>query len=139
MTRAKRVRRNGRGDGPRMESQARAFSGRWRIVEMEAWDRDAFDLLGPAYMAFDRGGLGAFRFIAVEGRMDCRYGDRDGKPLVEFTWDGNDELDPASGRGWAIADGMSLRGRIFIYSGDASDFGGVRWPRRVTRGARRAR
>ena len=33
---------------------------------------------------------------------DCRHGQRDSRPFVEFTRDGNDERDPASGRGWAV-------------------------------------
>ena len=27
-----------------------SLAGRWRITEMELWDRDAIDLLGPAFM-----------------------------------------------------------------------------------------
>ena len=29
--------------------------------------------------------------------MDCRLTTRDGVPAVEWTWDGNDEMDPAQG------------------------------------------
>ncbi len=25
------------------------ISGKWRITEMEAWDREAIDLVGPAF------------------------------------------------------------------------------------------
>lgn len=103
-----------------------AFVGRWRIDSMEAWDRDAFELLGPAHFTFAKDGLGVFSFIAVEGQMDCRFGIRDGKPLVEFSWDGHDEADPASGRGWAVLDGDALTGRIYIHLGDDSAFTAVR-------------
>jgi hypothetical protein len=46
---------------------------------------------------------------------------------VEFSWEGNDECDPASGRGWAVLeeDG-SLCGRIFFHLGDDSGFTAVR-------------
>jgi hypothetical protein len=46
---------------------------------------------------------------------------------VEFSWEGNDESDPASGRGWAVLeeDG-SLSGRIFFHLGDDSGFTAVR-------------
>ena len=47
---------------------------------------------------------------------------RDGKPAVEFTWDGNDEMDPAQGRGWAVLEGEELRGEIFFHLGDESSF-----------------
>lgn len=62
--------------------------GRWRLVEMDLWDRGAMDLLGPAFIEFHRDRTGRFRFIAVEGSLDCRDTERDGKPGVEFTWDG---------------------------------------------------
>ena len=66
---------------------------------------------------------GRFRFIAVEGWMDVRGVDRDGRAGVEFSWEGVDELDPACGRGWATRspDG-SLEGRILFHMGDDSSF-----------------
>lgn len=33
---------------------------------------------------------GSFRFVTVQGWMDCAEGRRDGRPCVEFTWDGDD-------------------------------------------------
>jgi hypothetical protein len=30
--------------------------------------------------------------------MDCRLTTREGEPASEWTWDGNDEMDPAQGR-----------------------------------------
>lgn len=33
-------------------------------------------------------------FLAVEGWMDTRRVDRDGRPGLEFSWEGTDELDP---------------------------------------------
>jgi hypothetical protein len=99
------------------------LKGRWRIVEMELWDEDAIDLVGPAFIELRDDDQGSFRFIAVEGWMDVRDVERDGRPGIEFSWDGNDEMDPASGRGWATvaADGM-LEGRIFFHMGDDSWF-----------------
>ncbi len=86
--------------------------GRWRIVEMDLWDRKAIELLGPGYIAFRKDGTGSFRFIAVEGWMDCRPVQTDNGPGVEFSWSGNDELDTASGRGTAVLqDDGSLRPR----------------------------
>lgn len=103
-------------------SQTQAFVGTWRIVEMELWDQNAFDLVGPAQFTFDKDDGGNFRFIAVEGDMDCCYGAKDGKPRVDFTWEGQDECDPASGRGWAFLDGDIITGRIFFHGGDDSAF-----------------
>jgi hypothetical protein len=59
--------------------------------------------------------------------MGCREVNRDGRPGVEFSWEGNDECDQASGRSWAVLeDDDSLRGRIFFQLGDDSGFTAVR-------------
>lgn len=102
---------------------APVVTGSWRIVEMDLWDADAIDLLGPAFIEIDKGATGSFRFIAVQGFLDCRFSQRGEHPTVEFTWEGDDEGDPASGRGWAElrADG-SLHGHIFFHNGDDSGF-----------------
>jgi hypothetical protein len=103
------------------------IAGTWRISEMEFWDQESVELLGPAFIEFGQDGTGQFRFIAVEGWMDCRHGHRDGRACVEFTWDGQDDCDPASGRGWAVLeeDG-TLRGHIFIHRADDSAFSAIR-------------
>jgi hypothetical protein len=105
----------------------RAVDGTWWIIEMELWDEEAVDLTGPALLEFDREDTGEFRFVAVEGSMDCRHDQRDGRPHVEFSWEGYDDSDPAHGRGWAtLADDGSLHGRIYFHMGDDSDFRAVR-------------
>jgi hypothetical protein len=97
--------------------------GRRRILEMDLWDRDALDLVGPAFIDFGRDGTGRFGFIAVEGWMDCRQVEIDGRPGVEFTWDGTDEGDHVSGRGAAtLQDDGSLHGHIYFHLGDDSGF-----------------
>jgi hypothetical protein len=40
--------------------------GRWRIQKMDVWDRDALDLVGPAFIEFRADQTGNFGFIAVE-------------------------------------------------------------------------
>ena len=62
---------------------ARRVDGRWRIVEMDLWDRDAIDLVGPAFIEITADGRGSFRFIAVEGFIDARHVDLDGCPAAE--------------------------------------------------------
>ena len=104
--------------------------GGWRIVEMDLWDRKAIELLGPGYIAFRKDGTGSFRFIAVEGWMDCRPVQTDNGPGVEFSWSGNDDLDPASGRGTAVLqDDGSLQGHIYFHLGDDSGFRAERFDR----------
>lgn len=103
------------------------LTGVWRIVEIDLWDAEAIDLLGPGYIQFGADRTGRFRFIAVEGWMDCQSRQRDGRPCVEFTWEGGDDGDPASGRGWAALDeDGSLRGHIYFHLGDDSGFRAVR-------------
>jgi hypothetical protein len=98
------------------------ISGKWRITEIDLWDQEAIDLLGAAFIEF-KGKGSQFRFIAVDGWMDCRHGQRNGRPSVDFTWDGNDECDPASGRGRAsLQKDGSLTGHIYFHRGDASGF-----------------
>ena len=65
---------------------------------------------------------GKFHFGHVQGMMDCRDVQREGKPAVEFTWGGNDEMDPTQGRGWAVLDGERLKGMISFHQGDESEF-----------------
>lgn len=98
-------------------------AGRWRIVAMDMWDQDAIDLVGPGFIEFDKDGTGQFGFIAVRGFMDCRAGERDGRVCVEFSWQGDDEGDQVSGRGWAaLADDGTLDGHLFFHLGDDSAF-----------------
>jgi hypothetical protein len=104
-----------------------SIAGRWRIVEMDRWDQEALDLVGPATVEFGRDHTAGFRFVAVEAWMDCRRVLRGGHPAVEFSWGGSDDGDPASGRGWAtLADGGSLVGHIWFHMGDDSGFRAVR-------------
>jgi hypothetical protein len=98
-------------------------AGRWRIIGMDVWDRDALDLVAPAFIEFGRDGMGDFWFIAVRGWMDCRHAEINGHPGVEFTWDGTDEGDQVSGRGWAtLQDDGLLHGHIYFHHGDDSRF-----------------
>lgn len=96
--------------------------GTWDIVETEAWDARALHVGGPAHLTFDRDGMGGIAFVAVSGGIDYRVVTRDGKPAVEFCWQGFDEGDPVCGRGWAFIEGDVLRGRLFIYGSDDSLF-----------------
>ena len=101
----------------------------------------------PGFIEFSEDGLGSLGFIAVTGDLDCRAADRDGQPGAEFSWQGSDEGDDASGRGWAALnpDG-TLEGHIYFHLGDDSAFRAerfnkaVRWatplkPRRSKRSA----
>ncbi len=107
----------------RRMSESRKIIGRWRITEMDNWDQEAVDLVQPGFIEFDEDGLGGLGFIVVTGELDCRDADRDGRPGVEFSWQGSDEGDDVSGRGWAALnpDG-TLEGHIYFHLGDDSAF-----------------
>ena len=66
--------------------------GKWRVMETPE-----YDMAEPgSYILFaDDGG---------EFALDCLTGSIHGRcegDAVEFTWDGSDEMEPASVRGWA--------------------------------------
>jgi hypothetical protein len=97
--------------------------GRWRIVDMELWDRDAVDLVAPAFIEFQPDATGSFGFVAVQAGLDWRMAPREGRAGVEFSWEGFDEGDPVSGRGWATLEPDSeLHGHLYFHLGDHSGF-----------------
>jgi hypothetical protein len=115
--------------------------GDWRITSTELWDGDALDLVQPAFLRFEEEHMGRLGMIAISGGLHCYYSERDGKAVVEFTWEGDDDGDARSGRGWAALDPDGvLRGRFFIHLGDDSAFDAARptaeKPSRPTRRAR---
>ncbi len=113
---------------PRLGSKKRrakpqlGFQGRWNSTSMSQWDADYLHAEVHAFIEFLPNGRGEFQFGYVRGELDYREGERQGKPALEWTWDGNDEMDPAQGRGWAVLEGDELHGMFFIHLGDESDF-----------------
>ena len=88
--------------------------GKWRVVEAPE-----YDMAGPgSYVLFAEDG--------GEFALDCRTGSIHGRckgDAVEFTWDGNDEMEPATGHGWAeILNDGSLEGEICLEGGDEIPF-----------------
>lgn len=101
-----------------------SLNGRWRIVEMELWDKDFLDLVEPAYILFGDTG-GEFAFGCITGAFPYAS-DSD---AIAFDWGGNDEMDEACGQGWAeLQDDGSLVGEISSHNGDESGFTARRWP-----------
>jgi hypothetical protein len=98
------------------------FEGRWRITWMGQWDQDFVDEEVDGFFEFKAKKNGSFQFGYVSGDIDYRLGTRDGKPAIEFSWEGQDEMHLAQGRGWAVVDGDELSGLIFFHQGDESKF-----------------
>lgn len=93
--------------------------GRWRIVEMPDYTEDYPDIVEPAYILFEDHGRGEFAFGCVTGAI-YDSGETD---AVEFTWDGNDEMDGASGGGGAeLQPDGSLQGEISFKGADHAKF-----------------
>jgi hypothetical protein len=109
--------------------RANPFRGRWRIVSTDVWETQDLDDLGPAQITFGPGRAGELNVIAISASVDYRVGVRDGAPIVEFSWEGDDDGQRASGRGWARPDRRGLVGRLFIHEGEA-EFVAKRFPSR---------
>ena len=105
-----------------MAKATNPFVGYWRITEMEVWDREYLDLVVPAHIEFDDEQMGQFQFGTVRGWLDCRLGQRKALPAIEFSWEGESDTDPGSGRGWAILHDNLLEGRLYIHRADDSAF-----------------
>ncbi|MDD2580846.1 MAG: hypothetical protein PHR66_02515 [Desulfuromonadaceae bacterium] len=100
-----------------------SIDGLYEIVEMELWDKDAIDLVEPGYIHI-RGKKGKLHFICVDGQMEIQKS----KDRYLFTWEGNDECDPASGYGNYTCSNDTLTGRIYIHGSDDSSFVAIKVP-----------
>jgi len=94
--------------------------GRWLIESMAEWERDYIDEEVRGYFEFDPKDSGDFQFAYVQGQIDYRLCERDGKPAVEFSWDGHAEMDAAQGRGWLVLEGDVLKGMFYFHDSDES-------------------
>ena len=109
------------------------FRGRWLIEHMDQWDVQVESEELQPFFEFEKADIGRFQFGCVYGEIDFRLGQRDGKPAVEFSWDGHDEDEQVFGRGWAVIDGDELTGVIFLHLGDESGFVAKRAKEKPTR------
>lgn len=97
--------------------------GKWRITGMSSWDKEYCDMEVPAYLNIGKNLMGDFQFGLVSGQIDGRIVKRQSEEYFEFTWEGNDECDPASGSGWLKArDESNVEGEIKLHLGDDSTF-----------------
>ncbi len=96
--------------------------GRWRIIEMEQWDQEYVDELGPGFLKLERAGTGSLQFGVVQAGVDYQMEERTGNPVLEFSFEGFAEMDRICGRGWADVNGKTMKGHIYIHLGDDSSF-----------------
>ena len=91
-----------------------SIRGRWHVVETPGYDL----AVAGAYIQFDEGG-GEFAIDCLTGAIQ---GACDGD-VVEFDWQGNDEMEPANGDGWAeLQNDGSLEGEVCLLNGDDIPF-----------------
>jgi hypothetical protein len=102
------------------------FLGKWRITEMEQWDQEYIDLVVPGYFEFRKNNIGEFQFGIVEGDIDYRIEKVGDDKRLDFSWEGQEEYESLSGRGWATVEKNELIGRIFFHLGDDSWFKATR-------------
>lgn len=78
----------------------------------------------PVYILFEENASGEFAFACVAG---CILGGGEGNS-VEFSWQGNDEMDEALGDGWAeLQPDAALSGAICFHGGGEAKFIARKW------------
>jgi hypothetical protein len=98
------------------------FLGRWRIAATDAWSVADLDAVSPAHVTFRAGRQGEMELLVIEADVDYRVGRREGRPLIECSWEGTDDGQPISGRAWAFLEKRELRGRLYIHGGGEATF-----------------
>ena len=61
-----------------------AVMGKWRIFQSDDYETSDLDLVEPAFIQFNTDGTGEFKYICVNGAMNCCYSPRG----AEFDWQG---------------------------------------------------
>jgi hypothetical protein len=103
------------------------YEGVWHILEMDLWDEDYFNMEVQAFIRIASNGSGDFQFGLVAGALDGEVVKTGNLERFEFTWDGQDEMDPAFGSGWLKLSGKEkAKGRIKFHLGDSSEFLAIR-------------
>lgn len=99
------------------------LAGLWHIYEMEMWDESYLNMEVQAYIEIDEQGFGDFQFGLVTGQIDGELISDNSNLKLDFTWEGSDECDPASGSGWLkLKNKNQLEGKIKFHGGDSSMF-----------------
>ncbi|OXE36852.1 MAG: hypothetical protein CGW95_05155 [Phenylobacterium zucineum] len=96
-----------------------SLKGKWRIVELDAFDDDYPDLAEPAYIEIGEQGHGQMAFGTLTAALDSAHT----QSGFHFDWSGSDEGDQVCGEGWAeLQPDGSLHGEISWHHGDETGF-----------------
>lgn len=92
-----------------------SLMGPWRITEMELWEPDALDLVGPAQITLEQDGHGHMNFIAVDLLLDYQVARRDSRDGSSSRSRGPTTATASAGAGGPCSRGRrSAVGSIFI-------------------------
>ena len=90
---------------------------------MSEWDKDYCNMEVQAYIKVEKKGFGEFQFGLVSGSINGDFIIRNDEDIFDFTWEGCDECDDASGDGWMkIKENETAEGEIRFHAGDKSMF-----------------
>jgi hypothetical protein len=98
------------------------FFGVWRIKEMELWDKEGRRGQEEGRIEFLPKECGNIRFDGLKADITFKVKKEAEGEKVEFLFEGMDEGNPVSGRGWGKIEGPLLKGRIYLHFGEDSDF-----------------
>ena len=104
----------------------KAYTGIWRITDMSTWGKDFIDLVAPGHIQLKSDGTGTLAFGAVQADMDCRIENIGTKERLSFSFEGWDEGDDISGRGWAEISEDKMSGWFGFHMGDDTTFKALR-------------
>jgi hypothetical protein len=105
------------------KKESKSLVGTWHIYDMELWDEDYFNMEVQAYITVMPQAAGDFQFGLVSGGLDGEFSRSGDTERFDFTWEGNDECDEASGSGWLILKSADeVEGSIKLHGGDRSTF-----------------
>lgn len=116
------------GSSVRKWAVKKKFVGYWRITVLVGFAAEYLDLCGPAMIIISPGGIGQMNFGAVEIELDCKMDDLNDM-VLRFSFEGADEGDPISGRGYCLDRNDEMTGRILRHCGDEMEFKAQRVPK----------
>ena len=99
------------------------FIGKWHITKMSEWNNDYVNEEVRAFIKIKKSGIGEFHFGYVQGSMSGDFKKCGENLTYDFTFEGNDECEQASGDGWMkINPDGTAEGEIRFHMGDKTNF-----------------
>lgn len=105
-----------------------AFLGKWEIIEMPDFGDDYIYAEETAHVEFNEEQTGHFKFGYVFGHVGIReIKEVNSESILNFDWEGNDEMDEASGHGMIkLKSKAEIEGTINFLFGDSHAFKAIK-------------